>query len=185
MSLSVIHTLDTVGDRLFCLLQEQLQASTAARSNFAFYGGVHGDACNTNGLDLVKMKKVGSEKRNLKWSRLDRITDWSEKARDARYLVGPLATKLGISTRHMQRYLFERFQKSPREFLRMLQMEAAVEHLSDSKAIKVVSMELGFRQVSHFSRCFKQTFGKSPTAFLATRYAVTNCPAQITNVFLG
>ena len=64
-------------------------------------------------------------------------------------------------------------------------MLAAGPLLRKVRCVKLAAYELGFKQVSHFSRVFKEFYGINPTAFLMLPLKVismSECPPEITNV---
>jgi AraC-like DNA-binding protein len=67
--------------------------------------------------------------------------------------------------------LFRRYDRqTPYRFLMRLKMNLAAERLQDPGVlVKQVAAQLGFADPFHFSRAFKNTFGRSPEAFRRLR----------------
>lgn len=56
--------------------------------------------------------------------------------------------------------------KSPKEYLRHIRMkEAARLLLTSNKNVSEIAYQVGFNEISYFSKCFKQHFGMSPQAY--------------------
>src|SRR5437867_8926625 len=91
-------------------------------------------------------------------SRLDRITDWDIRARRATYQVKALAHQCEVSLRQLERYFVNRFRSRPHAWLNRLRMREACKLLLKGYLIKQIALELGFKQVTHFSRVFKRRF---------------------------
>ena len=102
-------------------------------------------------------------------SRLDRVTDWAERAREAGYQISALAAGLDVTARHLRRYLRFSFDSAPKELLRRFQMETARELLDARHSVKEVSSEVGFQHATHFSRAFKQANGVAPGEYSEVR----------------
>lgn len=81
------------------------------------------------------------------------------------YRAPELAQWLGVSTRHLRRVFANQFGCSPAAWLREQRLQAACRLLLSGTPIKEVAFELGFRQVSHFSRDFRRYFGRSPSSW--------------------
>ena len=98
-------------------------------------------------------------------SRLDRITEWEERARRVGYQTSNLARDIRTTPRHLQRYFLHRFGMSPRAWLQQMRMNAARQLLADDHLIKETSQEVRFRNATHFSRAFRREHGINPAAF--------------------
>jgi len=92
---------------------------------------------------------------------------WFELAQRARYRSVTLASLLSISPRQLHRYTRKVFGRSPQAWLDEQRLWMAAGLLRRWRSVKVVAYELGFKQVSHFSREFKLRFGISPARFVA------------------
>lgn len=99
-------------------------------------------------------------------SRLDRITDWEDRARVAGYQAAALARSIGATPRHLQRYLLRRFGVSPRDWLRQLQMADARRLLDNDQLVKEAAHQVGFQNSTHFSRAFRRQFGMNPASYV-------------------
>lgn len=86
-------------------------------------------------------------------------------ARDAVYHLPSLATRMGISDRHLRRVFEEGLGISPKDWLRQLRMVAARSLLREGSPIKEVAIDLGFTNSSMFSREFQLFHGVKPTDF--------------------
>ena len=107
---------------------------------------------------------------------------WIDWARRARYRSSPLASLLGVSARQLHRYMRALFGRSPQAWLDEQRLAQAATLLPRLRSVKMVSYELGFKQVSHFSREFKRRYGIPPTEFVKRRDAeMATGPSQITN----
>lgn len=95
-------------------------------------------------------------------SRLDSVTDWTERAKLGGFKLSAIAVRLGVSPRHLRRYFWLRFRLSPKDWLQQHRMEAAKSLLDAEHTIKEVSAIVGFQNATHFSRAFKRTTGVSP-----------------------
>src|ERR1041384_3878592 len=102
-------------------------------------------------------------------SRLDRIRDWSELARQARFSPRHLASVCRVSLRQLERYYNDSFGQTPQEWLNEARFREAKKLLLKGLSVKEVSFKLGFKQASHFSRSFKQRTGQPPSAYGARR----------------
>src|ERR1700744_6210263 len=92
---------------------------------------------------------------------------WRVCARSAGFQSAALATNLKISVRQLHRYSRNLFNRSLQEWLNELRLSQAAEELFRQGSVKAAAFELGFKQVSHFSREFKKYYGLSPTQFIA------------------
>ncbi len=93
---------------------------------------------------------------------------WPTLARSSQFLARNLARLCQISPRHLRRCFRERFGCSTQAWLDEQRMLAAGPLLREKQCVKIVAYELGFKQVSHFSREFKKFHGLTPTAYLET-----------------
>jgi len=95
------------------------------------------------------------------------IKKWIEIAERSGYRVKVFCKEVNVCQRQLQRYTQEAFGRSPQDWLDEQRLIAAPEILRRYCSAKVASSELGFKQVSHFSREFKRYYGISPRAFIA------------------
>jgi transcriptional regulator GlxA family with amidase domain len=71
----------------------------------------------------------------------------------------------GISLRHLDRFFHKELGRTPQEWLDEQRMVAARDLLG-TMSLKEVAKALGFKQLSHFCRCFKLCYHMTPTQFL-------------------
>src|SRR5687768_13347272 len=90
--------------------------------------------------------------------RLDHIADWETRVVEARYSAKALCERCGFSMRHVQRFMIKRFRMNLKAFVAAVRMGKAYNLLKRGFSIKETSVGLGFKQVSHFCRCFKQHY---------------------------
>src|SRR5438034_11708686 len=102
-------------------------------------------------------------------SRLDRIQDWSELARQARFNARRLAAVCGVSLRQLERYYNDSLGQTPQEWLNAARLREAKRLLLKGLSVKEDSFKLGFKQASHVSRSFKQRTGRPPSAYGSRR----------------
>ncbi|MGZ4961803.1 MAG: helix-turn-helix transcriptional regulator [Limisphaerales bacterium] len=112
---------------------------------------------------------------------------WQELARQARFNAQALSQNLQISSRQLRRYTEQVFGTSAQRWLNERRLEAAAELLRTTRSAKYVALELGFKQLAHFSREFKTHHGMAPRDFLRWSDLQLRgaCPQQITSVHSG
>lgn len=77
-----------------------------------------------------------------------------------------LAAAAGVSTGHLTRLFRGSLGVAPLRALRRLRLErAAAELVTSRRTIKEIAYQAGFGSQFHFSRCFKKSFGRTPSAF--------------------
>ena len=77
----------------------------------------------------------------------------------ASYDANAIALFLGVSSRQLQRMFHRNFGSPPQHWLNRQRISAAKQLLLSEHSIKEVAFELGFKQISHFCRQFKQYAG--------------------------
>jgi AraC-like DNA-binding protein len=83
--------------------------------------------------------------------------------------VEPLAERVGLTVRALQR-LFRRYVGvSPKFVIRRYRLHDAAERLSDGRAVDwaALAQELGYFDQAHFSKDFKALVGQSPAEYAA------------------
>src|SRR4051794_37330948 len=95
------------------------------------------------------------------------IQDWSGLSERAGYSAKRLAKICKVSPRHLQREFHRNVGCSPQHWLDGRRMLLAKAMLMQGEPVKQVAFELGFKQRSHFSRCFRRCHRVSPSRFLA------------------
>ena len=97
---------------------------------------------------------------------LEHVTDWEALVVEARYSPRELCARCGFSMRHMQRFILKRFQMNLGWFVSAIRMMKAYNLLKSGFSVKETALGLGFKQVSHFCRSFKQHFHANPSAVI-------------------
>jgi AraC-like DNA-binding protein len=92
-------------------------------------------------------------------SRLDRITNWAQRARQSGYRVSTLAEDCGVTERQLRRYFLEKFQCSPHEWMSDRKFEWVCAALASGELAKNLFQQAGFSHPSHFSRALRQHRG--------------------------
>jgi len=74
-----------------------------------------------------------------------------------------IAARSGVSLNHLTRLFRQALQTTPHEYWDRLRLEYARGRLAQpASRVKEVAIELGFKNLSHFSKWFKHHTGKSP-----------------------
>ncbi len=80
--------------------------------------------------------------------------------------VGEIADALGVSREHLARVFKSELKMTPKQFLRLCQMQYACRLLKEtSLPTKEIGRRLGYDRVSNFSHAFKQMIGLPPGQF--------------------
>jgi AraC-like DNA-binding protein len=93
----------------------------------------------------------------------DPLENWEGLAIKAQFRAAGMAKIIGVSLRTVQRHFRTNYELSVQEWLNSVRLDRALELLRQGERTKEVAFQLGFKQVSHFSREFKRRFGISPS----------------------
>src|SRR5437870_2672599 len=94
---------------------------------------------------------------------LEKVADWTDRARAADFKCRELARICGISSGYLNDFFVANFDRPPQEWLDELRMWEAVGMLCQGISTKECAYTLGFKQVSHFSRAFTLYHGFCPS----------------------
>jgi AraC-like DNA-binding protein len=93
----------------------------------------------------------------------DQDLDWQNLAHRSQFKPGKIAQLCGVSSRTVQRHFRQFYGCTLGQWLRDYRLDTAYRRLAAGEAIKVVAIELGYKQLSHFSRDFKRQYGCAPS----------------------
>jgi AraC-like DNA-binding protein len=96
-------------------------------------------------------------------SRLEFVEQWEVLAQKAAYKPSELAATCQISLRTLQRHFRKNYGVTVAQWLRELRLSYAYKSLQTGKSVKEAAFDHGYKQISHFSREFKNHFGFCPS----------------------
>ncbi len=102
-------------------------------------------------------------KRVMIQGKLEKIRDWPEQARQARWSGGGLAKQCGVSGDTLRRYFLQHFGRTPKVWLAGQRQHEAIALLRDGSSIKESAAYLGYKQQTNFTRHFKEVWNCCPT----------------------
>ena len=89
---------------------------------------------------------------------------------DSEFTVASFLKEVGMSRIHLHRKLRALTNCSAREFIRVLRLKRAAQLLQQQSGnVTEVAFEVGFNNLSHFSRCFRKQFGKLPSEYTSIK----------------
>ncbi len=87
---------------------------------------------------------------------------------DEEFKVDRLAGLAGMSRGHLHRRLRDLIGETPTDLIRRIRLERAMQLLSGGAGtVSEVAYGVGFKSVSHFSKCFRDQAGLTPTQYIA------------------
>ena len=111
-------------------------------------------------LRFSETMKSGSPAQSIRLP-LSRL-DWGTLVAESGFRTSTVVERSGYSMRTLQRFVRERFNMSLRELVAELRLKRASDLLLSGHSVKEVALEVGYRQTSHFVRCFREKFGVTP-----------------------
>ena len=87
---------------------------------------------------------------------------WEALALQANYRPTELARLCAVSLRTLQRHFQSEYKMTISNWLRAVRLQKAYSRLTSGERVKQVAIELGYKQLSHFSREFKRFYGVPP-----------------------
>lgn len=91
---------------------------------------------------------------------------------DPQFNVNKFAREVGVSNAQLYRKLYSLTGLSPNDFIRNIRLERAAQLLSRHTGnISEVAYQVGFSNLSYFSKCFRGKFGVIPSGFLKNKTA--------------
>jgi AraC family transcriptional regulator len=113
------------------------------------------------------------------------MVDWERLAPMAHYDAKELAKLCQLSVRQLQRDFRRQFARTPQDWLNEQRIKAAGPLLLTGMPVKVVALELGFKQASHFCRQFKSYNELTPSDYVQINFKDEQCRSEITKVAVG
>ena len=105
------------------------------------------------------------ERTGVRHPRLLRAIATMEEAIDQPLALDRIAEQAGLSPRQMERLFRLHFEKTPSRYYLGLRL-ARARHLLEHTALPVVQVALatGFASPAHFTKCYREAFGNTPSA---------------------
>jgi AraC-like DNA-binding protein len=91
------------------------------------------------------------------------VQSWENIALQAEFRPARMGSLCGVSLRTLQRHFTKNYGMTISVWLRSVRLAKAREKILAGDQIKAVAIDLGFKQLSHFSRAFKEHFGMAPS----------------------
>jgi AraC-like DNA-binding protein len=88
---------------------------------------------------------------------------WEVLAVQAKFCPHALATLCNVSLRTLQRRFDRTYGMPVGHWMRQLRLARAYNRIASGESVKSVAYDLHFKQLSHFSRVFKEAYGVAPT----------------------
>ena len=88
---------------------------------------------------------------------------WENLAVEAKFCPHQLAALCNVSLRTLQRRFDEEYGMPVGQWMRNYRISQAYGRITGGEMVKAVAYDLGFKQLSHFSRVFKEMYGVAPT----------------------
>jgi AraC-like DNA-binding protein len=88
---------------------------------------------------------------------------WETLAVQAKFCPHALATLCSVSLRTLQRRFDRTYGMPVGHWMRQLRLARAYNRIASGETVKSVAYDLHFKQLSHFSRVFKEAYGVAPT----------------------
>ncbi len=92
-----------------------------------------------------------------------KITDWLERAAEAKWCITALAANCNASISTLERHFLEVMQQCPRDWLKAERQRRARDLLCANTSAKEVSILLGYKNQHHFSFAFSKHHGYPPS----------------------
>ncbi|WP_073002231.1 hybrid sensor histidine kinase/response regulator transcription factor [Mariniphaga anaerophila] len=93
-----------------------------------------------------------------------------ENIADSDLHIEKFATKVGVSRMQLYRKLHALTNMTVKEFIRHIRLKRAVQLLEQEKLnVSEIAYAVGFKDLSHFRKCFKREFGMSATEYLSKK----------------
>jgi len=108
------------------------------------------------------------------WSAHERSTDkvdleWKRLAHSVGFRPKKLAEVAGVSLRTLERHFRSRYGVTVSGWLASIRLREASERIRAGSRVKEVALDLGYKQLSHFSREFKRAYGSPPSSMSPSR----------------
>lgn len=88
---------------------------------------------------------------------------------DENWTIASLARAAGIGERRLKAGFRTFVGNSVHAYLRHVRLEAAAAMLTEGRLVTDVAMSVGFENLSHFSKSFREQFGQNPSAYSRSR----------------
>lgn len=95
--------------------------------------------------------------------KLHQITNWPERAREAKWSAAALARKCGVSVRTLHRHFLMHMGKNTKSWLAEQRQQSALELVCNGSSIKEIAACLGYKQQTNFTRRYKCQTGACPS----------------------
>lgn len=93
-----------------------------------------------------------------------------ENMMKADFSVDGFAKEVGMSTAQLYRKLTLLTGYAPNDFMRHMRLQRAADLLTQKAGnVSEIGYQVGFNNLSYFSKCFKEKFGTLPSSFLGSR----------------
>jgi AraC-like DNA-binding protein len=96
-------------------------------------------------------------------NQVSRTNNWEVLAAESNYCPRELARLCHVSLRTLQRRFATHYQMTISDWMRQIRLAKAYARVVAGEPIKYVAYDLGFKQLSHFSRVFKEVHGVAPS----------------------
>lgn len=94
------------------------------------------------------------------------LATFQKQMRDDSFQIEDLAEKIGLSRSQLHRKMKALTGKSATEFLQDARLKRAEDLLRSGKlSVSEIAYQVGYANLSYFSKLFKETFGKSPSDY--------------------
>ena len=110
---------------------------------------------------------------------------WESLAGKVDYRPALLARECGVSLRTLQRHFRMAYGTTASDWLRQVRMRDAYARLKAGCRVKEVAIDLGYKQMSHFSRDFRNAFGICPRELGARKRWPCGAPSGLPNELAG
>jgi DNA-binding response OmpR family regulator len=122
------------------------------------------EAFGSNVLNYTKKESLGEIEQNF----INDFQNYVEKYMSSPELnVDELAEHLRLSRSQLYRKIKSLTNYSPNELIRIIRLKYAKQLLNGmTMSISEVAYEIGFSSPAYFAKCFKDTYGESPTEYV-------------------